>query len=67
MFKKIKHKIAMWLWKGNDWTVAVDDIHRAAKQLQASEYEEVILRWHFSFMPEPNKFTCVVRRTTKVA
>jgi hypothetical protein len=61
MVDKIKHRLAKWIWRNNSWTKAVDDIENAARDLQQSDVEEVVLKWQFKFLKVPNKFTVSVR------
>ena len=60
MLRKIKNKIGMWLWAGNPWTICVDQILQAAKDIRKGEVDSVELHWHFSFWPEPNKFRMTI-------
>lgn len=62
IWKNIKHKLAKWIWRNNQWTKAVDDIEKAAKQIQSGEAEIVVLHWAFRFLPPPNTFEIEVKK-----
>ena len=54
--------MAKLLWRGNQWTKAVDDIENAVNDLRNGKTDEVILKWKFTFLKSPpsNKFKCIV-------
>ncbi len=62
IFKKARNRIAMFLWKGNPWTVCVDQVEDACKAISKGELDSVTLVWKLSFMPEPNKFAIRVQK-----
>jgi hypothetical protein len=57
----IRHRIGKWLWKGNEWTRAVDDVERAIKELREGKKNVVWLVWRFGYMEEPPSNICKVR------
>ena len=62
MIHWIKNKIAKFLWRGNEWTKAVDDIEKAVIDLRTNKASEVVIKWHFSFLKTPpsNKCKCII-------
>ncbi len=56
LITRIRHKLGKMLWSENEWTKAVDDIEKAAKEISTGKKSSVVLRWQFRFMKPPNKF-----------
>lgn len=62
LITRIRHKLGKMLWSENEWTKAVDDIEKAAKEISTGKTRSVVLKWKFSFMKPPNRFWITIEK-----
>ena len=64
---RIKHKFAMWIWRNNESTKAVNEIENAVNELREGKTKECVLKWSFNFLKSPpsNKFFCSIKLDNK--
>ncbi len=63
LWKKLRHKFAMWIWRDDDWTKLIDNIECAVKEIRDEKFPtKHIIYVHFKFMeiPPSSKFKIVI-------
>ena len=61
---KLKHRLAMWVWKGNPWCEFIDKVEAGIEHLDGDGKHdddfEIVLE--LKYLPKPNQFLFKVER-----